>query len=40
VIHELAPRCTVALANRRGDLRLTTPQELLPAGFTGENLPG
>jgi cytidine deaminase len=40
VIHELAPRCTVALANTRGDVRLTTPQELLPGGFTGEDLPG
>ena len=39
VIHELAPRCTVALANTRGDMRLTTPQELLPGGFTGEDLP-
>jgi cytidine deaminase len=40
VIHELAPGCTVALANLRGDMRLTTPQELLPGGFTGEDLPG
>jgi cytidine deaminase len=39
VIHELAPRCTVVLANTRGDVRLTTPQELLPGGFTGEDLP-
>ena len=39
VIHELAPRCTVALANIHGDMRLTTPQELLPGGFTGEDLP-
>jgi cytidine deaminase len=39
VIHELAPGCTIALANLRGDLHLTTPQELLPGGFTGENLP-
>ena len=38
VIHELAPGCTVALANIRGDVRLTTPQELLPGGFTGEDL--
>jgi cytidine deaminase len=40
VIHELAPRCTIVLANMRGDIRLTTPQELLPGGFTGEVLPG
>ena len=39
VINELAPRCTVALANTRGDVRLITPQELLPGGFTGEDLP-
>jgi cytidine deaminase len=39
VIHELAPRCTVVLANLHGDISLTTPQELLPGGFTGEDLP-
>src|SRR5262245_16154188 len=39
VIHELAPHCTVVLANLRGDVYLTTPQELLPGGFTGEDLP-
>jgi cytidine deaminase len=39
VIHELAPTCTVALANTRGDMRLTTPQELLPGGFMPEDLP-
>ena len=39
VIHELAPRCCVALANMRGDLYLATPQELLPGGFTGDSLP-
>ena len=39
VIYELAPRCTVALANTRGDVRLTTPQDLLPGGFTSEDLP-
>ncbi|HEX9373921.1 MAG TPA: cytidine deaminase [Roseiflexaceae bacterium] len=38
VIHELAPRCAVVLANLRGDTQLTTPQELLPGGFTGEDL--
>jgi cytidine deaminase len=39
VIHELAPGCAVTLANTRGDIRLTTPQELLPGGFTPEDLP-
>lgn len=39
VIHELAPRSRVVLANMRGDMQLTTPQELLPGGFTGEELP-
>jgi len=39
VIQELAPRCTVVLTNTRGDLQVTTPQELLPGGFTGEDLP-
>ena len=39
VIHELAPGCTVALANTHGDMRLTTPQELLPGGFMPEDLP-
>jgi cytidine deaminase len=39
VVHELAPRCTVVLSNMRGDVRLTTPRELLPGGFTGEDLP-
>jgi cytidine deaminase len=39
VIHELAPHCSVILANLRGDLYLTTPQELLPGGFTSEDLP-
>ena len=39
VIHELASGCTVALANTRGDIRLITPQELLPGGFTPEDLP-
>jgi cytidine deaminase len=39
VLHELAPRCAVILANTRGDIYLTTPQELLPGGFTGEDLP-
>ncbi|MEO7911956.1 MAG: cytidine deaminase [Roseiflexaceae bacterium] len=39
VIHELAAGCRVALANTRGDIRLTTPQELLPGGFMPEDLP-
>jgi cytidine deaminase len=39
VIHELAPGCTVALANTRGEMRLTTPQELLPGGFMPTDLP-
>ena len=39
VIHELAPSARVALANLRGDLALTTPQELLPGGFTPDDLP-
>ena len=39
VIHELAPRSAVVLTNLRGDMQLTTPQELLPGGFTGEDLP-
>jgi cytidine deaminase len=39
VIHELAPGCIVTLANTRGDVRLITPQELLPGGFTGADLP-
>jgi cytidine deaminase len=39
VIHELAPGCAVALANTRGDVRLITPQELLPGGFMPTDLP-
>lgn len=39
VIHELAPGCTVTLANTRGDTRQTTPQELLPDGFVPTDLP-
>ena len=39
VIHELAPGCTVVLANTRGDMRLITPQELLPGGFMPTDLP-
>ena len=39
VILELAPRCTVVLANMHGDTALMTPQELLPGGFIGDMLP-
>jgi len=38
VILELAPGGMVALANTRGDIRLTTPQELLPGGFLPADL--
>jgi hypothetical protein len=37
-MHERAPGCTVALANTRGDMRLITPQELLPGGFLPADL--
>jgi cytidine deaminase len=33
VIYELAPNSSIVLANLNGQLRLTTPQELLPDGF-------
>jgi cytidine deaminase len=39
VILELAPRCTVVLANARGELMRTTPEALLPGGFTAASLP-
>jgi cytidine deaminase len=39
VLHELAPRCIVVLANVRGQTLQTTPQALLPSGFTAESLP-
>jgi cytidine deaminase len=39
VIHELAPRCIVVLANAQGQTLQTTPQALLPGGFTAESLP-
>ncbi|MFN8480599.1 MAG: cytidine deaminase [Kouleothrix sp.] len=38
VIHELAPRCTVIMANLAGELHITTPQALLPGGFTPADL--
>jgi cytidine deaminase len=39
VIHELAPRCIVVLANAQGQTLQTTPQALLPGGFTADSLP-
>ena len=39
VILELASRCIVVLANTRGQTLQTTPQALLPSGFTAESLP-
>jgi cytidine deaminase len=39
VIFELAPRCTVALANLGDALLLTSPEGLLPGGFSPESLP-
>lgn len=39
VLLELAPDCTVVLANLYDQLRLTTPRELLPDGFTSGSLP-
>jgi cytidine deaminase len=38
VIFELAPRCTVVLANKRGELKQMTPDALLPGGFTADSL--
>jgi cytidine deaminase len=39
VIHELAPRATVVLANMAGALHTTTPAALLPDGFDAAELP-
>jgi cytidine deaminase len=39
VIHELAPRATIILANLGDAVLLTTPQELLPIGFEPSELP-
>ncbi|GAB4213858.1 MAG: cytidine deaminase [Roseiflexaceae bacterium] len=39
VLLELAPDCTVVLANLQGELLVTSPRELLPGGFTSEALP-
>ena len=40
VLLELAPRCTVVLANMHGETQITTPGDLLPGGFTAEVLQG
>lgn len=37
-ILELAPSAAVVRANLRGDVSVTTPDALLPGGFTGETL--
>jgi cytidine deaminase len=39
VIAELAPQCTVVLANMRGAIQVTNPLELLPGAFRGDSLP-
>lgn len=39
VIFELAPRATVILANMGDGMHITTPEALLPGGFTPDNLP-
>ncbi|MFN8568303.1 MAG: cytidine deaminase [Kouleothrix sp.] len=38
VLLELAPGCAVVLANTRGALQVLTPAELLPGGFTGDDM--
>ncbi|MBK9942942.1 MAG: cytidine deaminase [Kouleothrix sp.] len=38
VLLELAPGCAVVLANTRGALQMLTPAELLPGGFTGDDM--
>lgn len=38
VILELAPRCTVVLANLQGDERIVSPQSLLPDAFGPQQL--
>lgn len=40
VLAELAPNCTVVLSNLGGSIQLTTPQELLPGAFGGDNMRG
>jgi cytidine deaminase len=37
---ELAPGAMVVLTNLRGELHVTTPEALLPGGFTGATLRG
>jgi len=39
VLFELAPNCVVVLANTRGATLETTPEALLPGGFTADSLP-
>lgn len=39
VIFELAPRCTIVLANVAGAMQVMTPSDLLPFGFGPESLP-
>lgn len=39
VLLELAPACTVILANLQDQTCLRSPQELLPGGFTSDSLP-
>jgi cytidine deaminase len=38
VMRELAPGCTVVLANMRGEACVTTPEALLPGAFTMQDL--
>ena len=39
VIFELAPHATIILANMGDAMHITTPEALLPGGFTPDNLP-
>lgn len=39
VMLELAPHCTVLLANLQNETLRTSPTELLPGGFTADSLP-
>jgi cytidine deaminase len=39
VMLELAPHCTVLLANLQNETLRTSPAELLPGGFTADSLP-
>lgn len=38
VMRELAPSCTVVLANMHNDVYVTTPETLLPGAFTSQEL--